>query len=55
MEYRLIAVCFAFAFAFALASSTVAAANAEVKERMANNGNVVLSGIPEIPPKLVGA
>ena len=53
MEYRLIAVC--FAFAFALASLTVAAANAEVKERMANNGNVVLSGIPEIPPKLVGA
>ena len=52
MEYRLIAVCFAFAFAFALASSTVAAANAEVKERMANNGNVVLSGIPEIPPEI---
>ena len=50
MEYRLIAVC--FAFAFALASSTVAAANAEVKERMANNGNVVLSGIPEIPPEI---
>ncbi len=52
MEYRLIVVCFAFAFAFALASSTVAAANAEVKERMANNGNVVLSGIPEIPPEI---
>ena len=48
MEYRLIVVC----FAFALASLTVAAANAEVKERMANNGNVVLSGIPEIPPEI---
>ena len=48
MECRLIVVC----FAFALASSTVAAANAEVKERMANNGNVVLSGIPEIPPEI---
>ena len=48
MECRLIVVC----FAFALASLTVAAANAEVKERMANNGNVVLSGIPEIPPEI---
>ena len=48
MEYRFIVIC----FALAVASSTVAAANAEVKERMANNGNVVLSGIPEIPPEI---
>ena len=27
-------------------------ANAEVVERFANNGNVLLSGIPEIPPEI---
>ena len=35
-----------------IASSVVTLAAAEVKERTANNGNVLLSGIPEIPSEI---
>ena len=36
----------------ALANSISALANTEIIMRTANNGNVVLSGIPEIPPEI---
>ena len=36
----------------ALASSIPAVANAEISVRSVNNGNVVLSGIPDIPPEI---
>ena len=42
-------------FACTIACCVAVVANAEVVERSANNGNVVLSGIPEIPRKSVSA
>lgn len=39
-------------FACTIACCVAVVANAEVVERSANNGNVVLSGIPEIPPEI---
>ena len=35
-----------------LVNSISALANTEISMRTANNGNVVLSGIPEIPPEI---
>ena len=48
MKQRLISAVLAITFA----SSVFTVANAEVTERTANNGNVLLSGIPEIPPEI---
>ena len=48
MKQRLIST----VLAITLVSSVVTLTSAEVTERTANNGNVLLSGIPEIPPEI---
>ncbi len=48
MKQRLISAVLAITFA----SSVFTVANAGLTERTTNNGNVLLSGIPEIPPEI---